>query len=441
MSGRDAAYFFQPQTLKRDYTYYECAKPQYESLSASSFLSARDYGAVGDGVADDTKALNTLFQAAAETNGSRIAFLDAGYYKVSDTVYIPPGAHIVGEALAAVIMGAGPKFGDMEKPYPVVMIGKPDEEGRIEMSDIIVSTQGASPGAVLVQYNLKTLGDEPSGLWDVHVRIGGFARSNLQSAECPATAQLTNYIKPDCIAAHTSMHITPSAGHLYMENNWLWVAYHDIDDLKMTQISVFAGRGLLIEGSKIWLVGTAVEHHTLYQYQLVNASNIWMGQIQTETPYYQPNPPAPHPFNVRNMKYWDPDFDADCQSSSYNAEPRDVSATHDIPGSPPCAMAWGLRILNSQDVVVFGAGLYSFFNNYRTNCSRLETGENCQARMLYVEEAQKDLRNSKVQSTVEMYNLNTVGTVSMLTHHDAGDLAFWHDNFVNFASTLAVFRC
>jgi hypothetical protein len=31
-------------------------------------------------------------------------------------------------------------------------------------------------------------------------------------------------------------------------------------------------------------VGTAVEHHDLYQYQLINTKNIFMGFIQTETP-------------------------------------------------------------------------------------------------------------------------------------------------------------
>jgi glucan 1,3-beta-glucosidase len=31
-------------------------------------------------------------------------------------------------------------------------------------------------------------------------------------------------------------------------------------------------------------VGTAVEHHTLYQYQFTNTQNIFMGFIQTETP-------------------------------------------------------------------------------------------------------------------------------------------------------------
>ncbi len=31
-------------------------------------------------------------------------------------------------------------------------------------------------------------------------------------------------------------------------------------------------------------VGTAVEHHVLYQYQFVETKAIFMGQIQTETP-------------------------------------------------------------------------------------------------------------------------------------------------------------
>lgn len=33
-----------------------------------------------------------------------------------------------------------------------------------------------------------------------------------------------------------------------------------------------------------WLYGTGSEHHVLYQYQLSGTQNIFMGQIQTETP-------------------------------------------------------------------------------------------------------------------------------------------------------------
>jgi glucan 1,3-beta-glucosidase len=31
-------------------------------------------------------------------------------------------------------------------------------------------------------------------------------------------------------------------------------------------------------------VGTVVEHHAMYQYQFTNTQDIFMGQIQTETP-------------------------------------------------------------------------------------------------------------------------------------------------------------
>jgi glucan 1,3-beta-glucosidase len=52
-----------------------------------------------------------------------------------------------------------------------------------------------------------------------------------------------------------SMHITPSAAGLYLENNWLWTADHDIDDPNNRQLTVYNGRGLLIESTAgtIWL--------------------------------------------------------------------------------------------------------------------------------------------------------------------------------------------
>jgi glucan 1,3-beta-glucosidase len=65
--------------------------------------------------------------------------------------------------------------------------------------------------------------------------------------------------------------------------------------------------------------------------------------------YYQPNPVAPAPFTV-NSAYNDPNFGTSCSGESGN-----------------CAEAWGLRIVNSQNVLIYGAGLYSFYNNYDTS--------------------------------------------------------------------------
>ncbi|KAH8886405.1 pectin lyase-like protein [Thozetella sp. PMI_491] len=431
---------------------YERSKPQYESTPAWLFLSARDFGAHGDGVHDDTDALNSLFRSASKRYASGVvAFLDAGYYKVLDTIYVPPNIRVVGEGLAAVILGAGPKFADIESPYPVMKIGEPGCVGYVEMSDLIVSTQGATAGAVLIEYNLDTSRKNstgPSGLWDVHVRVGGFAGSDLQVAQCEKTPDQAGLVRPECIAGYLSMHVTKSARNLYMENNWIWVADHDIENINSTQISVFVGRGLLIDSTAggIWLVGTAVEHHTLYQYQLVQTRDVWMGQIQTETPYYQPSPPAPYPFVKMDEARWDPDFAYDCKGGHKFGNGTFSNITT-LPGSPPCEMAWGLRILGSQNVVVFGGGLYSFFNNYNTSCSTFAAGEECQARIFTVQPTLPHYRpgwndtagaNTTLDNIVA-YNLNTVGTVAMATRQGV-DVALWSDNYATFASTIAIFR-
>jgi hypothetical protein len=65
--------------------------------------------------------------------------------------------------------------------------------------------------------------------------------------------------------------------------------------------------------------------------------------------YYQPNPTTPAPFTVISALS-DPGFATSCAGKSGN-----------------CATAWGLRVPNSHDVLVYGAGLYSFFSDYSTS--------------------------------------------------------------------------
>ena len=44
-------------------------------------------------------------------------------------MYIPPNVRVTGEALAAIILGAGPNFFDISAPRAVVQVGKPGETG------------------------------------------------------------------------------------------------------------------------------------------------------------------------------------------------------------------------------------------------------------------------------------------------------------------------
>lgn len=158
--------------LGTDGRYYQRSRPQYEKESPKQFISARDIGATGDGQTDDTKALQKAINLAAKRR--KILFVDHGDYLVSKTIYIPPGSRIVGESFS-VILSYGAYFNNMNKPNPVVQIGKPGEVGSIEWSDMIVSTQGQQRGAILFEYNIASPSGTPSGVWDVHARIGGFA--------------------------------------------------------------------------------------------------------------------------------------------------------------------------------------------------------------------------------------------------------------------------
>ncbi|KAH8673406.1 beta 1,3 exoglucanase [Xylariales sp. PMI_506] len=384
--------------------YYARSKPQYEGVPVSGFVSIRDAGAKGDGVTDDTDAINAALASAAKAG--KIVFFDAGYYVVTKTIVVPAGSKITGESYP-VILSSGAFFADINNPQPVVQVGQAGETGTVEWSEAIVSTRGAQAGAILIQWNLATEG-APSGLWDVHTRVGGFTGSNLQLADCPTTNLTTitaANLNENCIAAYTSFHITATASNLYAENNWFWVADHDADDATVTQITVYAGRGLLIESTEggIWLVGTAVEHHALYEYQLVGTKDVFLGQIQTETAYYQPNPGANIPFGP-NAAINDPV----------------LSATDS---------GWGLRVLNSQDIYVYGAGLYSFFENYNVVCSNQDDGPRCQSEILSIEGT----------SSVSVYNLNTVGSTWMATI-GGNNIAKWTDNENDYVSTVALIR-
>jgi glucan 1,3-beta-glucosidase len=80
-------------------------------------------------------------------------------------------------------------------------------------------------------------------------------------------------------------------------------------------------------------------------------------------------------------------------------------------------------------VIIYGAGLYSFFNNYSTACSTFPTPENCQSMIFSIE---------GTTSGLVVYGLNTVGTTNMIVK-DGVSLAQVSDNLATFAATIAYF--
>lgn len=388
---------------------YARSKPQYESLPLTSFVSvqAAQYGAMGNGVHDDTAAINAALTAAAGQN--KVVYFPAGAYLVSDTITVPANTKIVG-ILWPMILASGAKFQDASNPYPVFQIGKVGEQGTVEISDMLFGIQGPNPGAIMVEWNLQCSSQGACGMWDSHVRMGGSYGSDLLIAECLANPLQTS-ANTKCEAGFLMFYASPKSSGVYLENTWFWVADHDMEDPIQRQVSIYNGRGVLIQSQgPVWLWGTASEHSLIYNYQFDGVKALFSGFMQTETAYMQPNPLVPTPFSF-NSKYDDPTFTI-CNGAN---------------GPVPCKDAWGLRIYNSVGVLLYSTGFYSFFNNYQQAC--IASGaENCQEFMIRIQNSQ-----------VNMFAVTTKAAVNMIADDHRSGYTTGAANRGVFGDTLAYY--
>lgn len=356
---------------------------------------------IGDGVTDDTAAIQALFNSASSSD---VVYFDHGAYLITSTVKVPKNIRITGEIWPLIMAGGSTSFKDQATPAPVFQVGQPGDTGSVEMSDLIFETLGPQPGAIMVEWNVAETSQGSSGMWDVHMRIGGSAGTELQSNTCSKNPTVTAPANAPCEGAFLLLHVTSQAT-IYLENNWFWAADHELDLPDHNQINIFNGRGVLIssEEGPVWMYGTSAEHSVLYNYQIANASNVYMALIQTETPYFQSNPDATTPF-TSNALYSDPVFS----------------------GNASVNKAWGLRIVDSEDVFIFGAGLYSFFDNYDQTCLATES---CQDNIVSLEDS----------ADVYLYGLSTKASTNMVTVDGQG-AALDSDNRNNFCATIALFE-
>ncbi|KAH1458096.1 hypothetical protein KXX58_009535 [Aspergillus fumigatus] len=359
--GRGGPYFLQ----QRDIQLFTRRRPQYADIGHSQVFDVTSHGAKGDGVTDDTINLNSVFTVAV--NLSSIVYIPHGVYKVTDTLKIPKGSRIIGQAWSQ-IMATGPKFQDADDPHVAVQVPP------LELSWWNEISMNLARGRQ--DYGVSFLSSTYS-----HFRVGGAKGSHLQASECPK--KQFPLIKQAYIAASLLLRITSSAS-AYLENVWAWTADHDLDVKSQDPIDVFSARGILVEShGPTWMYGTASEHNVLYQYQLPGAQKIVMGMIQTETPYFQPLPAAPEPF----------------KPGQFPNDPVFTNCGNSIAG---CAMAWAVRIINSSTVYILGSGLYSWLAFYTQDC--LETGH-CQEQGFYVEQS----------TNTWVYNLVTKGITESIS--------------------------
>ncbi|KID86729.1 Pectin lyase fold/virulence factor [Metarhizium guizhouense ARSEF 977] len=343
-----------PQSLLDDFDRYLVrAKPQYEDVEAGDIVVATHNGVSNDGTGDQTDAINAMLSG----NIGSVIFFSAGIYQVQGTVEVPVGSKIVGSSWSQ-IRGTGPYFSTESDPRVMVQVGYDGDSGVIEISDMMFTVKGATAGCILMEWNVHESGRGSAAMWDSHFRVGGAAGSHLQLQDCP----LGGASEAKCKAAAMLMHVTQTASGSGSPST-------------SDEVSLVESQG------PTWFYGTSSEHSQMYQYELLGAKNVYMGHLQTETPYYQPYPDALRPYELGAMT-GDPTF-GDCNDSL-------------------CRGAWALRVINSTDVVIYSAGFYSFFQNNWLGCT---SNENCQLALM----------ETSYSERLWAYNIFTIGNVQVVS--------------------------
>ncbi|KAF2091544.1 glycoside hydrolase family 55 protein [Saccharata proteae CBS 121410] len=325
------------EALLSENQFFLMSAPTYqESSSARVFniKSSSQFPVYGDGVTDDSVNINTLL----EQQSGMLIYFPAGTYLVKMTIFVDKNTMIIGDAYASYISAAGDRFLNPDIPVPMVKVGNPGDMGIAQISDMMFTVSEVLPGCKLVEVNMAGRNPGDVGIWNSHFRVGGAAGSDVRT-NCGTSVDR-------CMAAWGLIHLT-STSSAYIENMWGWTADHDLDAPvygTYTQ-TISTGRGMLVEAIRgTWLVGTAFEHHTLYQYNFNNAENVFTALQQSETPYWQgynETVAAPGPWS-QHLTDGDPTFD-NCAA-----------------GDTFCGCAWFEQITGSTNLFLYGGGVWKF---------------------------------------------------------------------------------
>lgn len=229
----------------------------------SAWVSVRKYGAVGDGVTDDTKALKKAIDS------EDVLYFPQGIYKITDTLFLREHTCLIGMSpitTQIVIEDDTPSFSGFGAPKALVetAVG-----GNACINGIGIDTAGKNPRAV----GVKWMAGEYSYMNDVKF-VGGHGlmfRDGRNAYAYLYNASRTADYDPDRIwdYQYASLWITNGGGGVFKD---IWSA------------SPYAEAGIAITNTQTLgrMYAISLEHHVRNEIKLHNVKNWIFYAIQTE---------------------------------------------------------------------------------------------------------------------------------------------------------------
>jgi sugar lactone lactonase YvrE len=225
-----------------------------------TWTNVKDFGAVGDGVTDDTKAIQDALSKHQNL------FLPTGWYRVTETIKLNKGTKIIGLhpfATQILINESETKFSGFGAPVPVV---ESSEGGEDIINGIGINTGAYNNRAVA----LKWMANEHSMVNDVKI-VGG--HGTMEKAGEPSYRRRRNRE-----ISNPSEPVYEQGMDLAWDNQYwsIWVTNNGGGILKdIWTANTYASTGLYISNTNTpgKVFAMSLEHHVRQEARLNNVAN------------------------------------------------------------------------------------------------------------------------------------------------------------------------
>lgn len=246
--------------------------------SMDTWVSVRDFGAKGDGLADDTKAFRDAI--AAHKN----IYVPSGWYRITETIKMAPGTKLIGLhpfATQILITESEPAFSGFGAPKPLV---ESSEGGDDMLNGIGINTGAYNYRAV----GCKWMAGEKSLMNDVkYVGGHGTMRKPNPNGEAPRTGGQRPGMGGTSNISSPTNPVRAQGMDLAWDNQYwsLWVTNNGGGTLKdIWTANTYAANGFYVSNTSTpgRVYAMSLEHHVRNEARFSNVSNWKMYAFQFE---------------------------------------------------------------------------------------------------------------------------------------------------------------